>query len=206
MLTPEVIRFINSCLDEDDKSHIRKQRHTARRIDTRLVEECGCTGRESSIRKAVHRLKAERGATEAYVPLRFVPGSPMQIDWGDATIYLGNKRTTVNLFCARLCYSCAPFVIAYHRQNLESFLDALIRAIQYYGGVPRMVIFDNVRVAVKSGFGTHAPAQDDYAQLAAHYGFEAVFGNPASGNEKGLAENLVGYIRRNVFPLGSNIR
>lgn len=119
----------------------------------------------------------------------------MQIDWGEATIYLGNERTTVNLFCARLCYSCAPFVIAYHHQNLESFLDALTHAIQYYGGVPRRVIFDNARVAVKSRFGAHATAQDDYAQLAAHYGFEAVFCNPASGNEKGLVENLVGYIR-----------
>lgn len=198
VLTPEVIRFINSCLDEDAQSHIRKQRHTARRIYTRQVEECGYIGSESSIRKAVHRIKSERDAAETYVPLRFVPGSAMQIDWGEATIYLGNERTTVNLFCARLCYSCAPFVIAYHRQNLESFLDALTRAIQYYGGVPRRVIFDNARVAVKSGFGAHATAQDDYAQLAAHYGFEAVFCNPASGNEKGLVENLVGYIRRNV--------
>ena len=51
---------------------------------------------------------------------------------------------------------------------------------QYYGGVPRRVIFDNARVAVKSGFGAHAAAQDDYKQLAAHYGFEPVFCNPAS--------------------------
>ena len=51
---------------------------------------------------------------------------------------------------------------------------------------------------MKSGFGAQAAAQDDYSQLAAHYGFEPVFCNPASGNEKGLVENLVGYIRRNV--------
>ena len=60
------------------------------------------------------------------------------------------------------------------------------------------MIFDNARVAVKSGFGAQAAAQDDYSQLAAHYGFEPVFCNPSSGNEKGLVENLVGYIRRNV--------
>lgn len=103
VLTPEVIRFINSCLDEDDKSHTRKQRHTAQRIYARLVEEWCYTGSESSIRKAVHRLKAERGATEIHVRLHFVPGSAMQIDWGEATIFLGNERTTVNLVCARLC-------------------------------------------------------------------------------------------------------
>ena len=88
--------------------------------------------------------------------------------------------------------------MAYYRQNLESILDGLTRAIQFFGGVPRQVIFDNARVAVKSGFGAHAVAQEDYAQFAAHYGFEPVFCNPASGNEKGLVENLVGYIRRNV--------
>ena len=54
------------------------------------------------------------------------------------------------------------------------------------------------KVAVKDGFGAHARKQAGYAALAAHYGFEAVFCNPASGNEKGLVEGLVGYIRRNV--------
>lgn len=198
VLTPEVIRFIESCFEADEQEHVRKQHHTARRIYNRLVEECGYTGSESSIRKAVHKLKVERGSIETYVPLRFAPGSAMQVDWGEAVIYLGGQRLTVNLFCARLCYSCAPFVTAYYRQNLESFLDALTRSMQFFGGVPRQVIFDNARVAVKSGFGAHAVAQDDYAHLAAHYGFEVVFCNPASGNEKGLVENLVGYIRRNV--------
>lgn len=198
VLTPEVVRFIENCLEADAQERVRKQHHTARRIYNRLVEECGFTGSESSIWKAVHKLRAQRGAVETYVPLRFVPGSAMQVDWGEAVIYLGGQRMAVNLFCARLCFSCAPFVIAYERQNLESFLDALTRAIQFFGGVPRQVIFDNARVAVKSGFGAHAVAQEDYAQFAAHYGFEPVFCNPASGNEKGLVENLVGYIRRNV--------
>lgn len=198
VLTPEVVRFIENCLEADAQERVRKQHHTARRIYNRLVEECGFTGSESSIRKAVHKLRAQRSAVETYVPLRFVPGSAMQVDWGEAAIYLGGQRMAVNLFCARLCFSCAPFVIAYDRQNLESFLDALTRAIQFFGGVPRQVIFDNARVAVKSGFGAHAVAQEDYAQFAAHYGFEPVFCNPASGNEKGMVENLVGYIRRNV--------
>lgn len=122
----------------------------------------------------------------------------IQIDWGEATIYIDGEKTVVNLFCARLCYSCAPYVIAYRRQNLESFLDGVIHCLKYFGGAPRRIIFDNARVAVKSGFGAHAAAQDDYLQIAAHYGFEPIFCNPASGNEKGLVENLVGYIRRNV--------
>ena len=64
--------------------------------------------------------------------------------------------------------------------------------------LPARLIFDNAKVAVKSEFGTQAAAQDDYSQLAAHYGFEPIFCNPASGGEKGLVEILVSYIWCNV--------
>ncbi len=198
VLTPEVQKFIASCLNEDEAEGIKKQRHTARRIYTRLVDEYGFIGSESAVRNAVHEMHLERKANEVFIPLSFQPGDSVQVDWGEATVYLNGKRVTVNLFCARMCHSCAPFVTAYWRQNLESFLDAIIRTFKYFGGVPRRIVFDNARVAVKSGFGAHAAAQDDYSQLAAHYGFEPIFCNPASGNEKGLVENLVGYIRRNV--------
>lgn len=137
-------------------------------------------------------------AAEAFVPLSFPPGEAMQIDWGEAKIYLQGKKTTANLFCARLCSSCTPFVVAYRRQNEESFLEALVLAFEYFGGVPRQVIFDNGKVAVKEGFGAHAKKQQGYSMLSAHYGYDAVFCNIKSGNEKGLVEGLVGYIRRNV--------
>lgn len=198
VLTPEVVQFVKSCLDEDEQENLKKQRHTARRIYHRLVEELGFTGSESSVRSLVHDMRSERHTSQVFVPLRFAPADALQIDWGEATVYLCGEKEKVNLFCARLCHSCAPYVIAYKRQNLESFLDAIIHTLQYFGGVPRRLIFDNARVAVKSGFGAHAAAQEDYSQLAAHYGFEPVFCNPSSGNEKGLVENLVGYIRRNV--------
>ena len=198
VITPEVKQFIEHCLDTDAAEGVKKQRHTARRIYNRLVEEFGYTGSESAIRAAVHEAKAERKENEVFIPLRFAPGQALQIDWGEATVKLAGEKVKVNLFRARMSYSCAPYVIAYRRQNLESFLDAIIHTLNYFGGVPRSMIFDNARVAVKSGFGAHAAAQDDYSKLAAHYGFQPVFCNPASGNEKGLVENLVGYIRRNV--------
>lgn len=198
VITAEIRKFIVSCLDEDDSEGVKKQKHTAQRIYDRLVTEKEFKGGASSVRRAVHELRLEREAQQVFVPLSFFPGDSAQIDWGEATIYMDNKRIKINLFCARLCHSCAPYVIAYHRQNLESFLDAIIHTFKFFGGVPKRLIFDNAKVAVKSGFGAHAAARDDYAQLAAHYGFKPVFCNPASGNEKGLVENLVGYIRRNV--------
>ena len=118
------------------------------------MDELGFTGGETTVRRLVSQLR--ENPQEAFVPLSFPPGDAMQIDWGEATVYLSGVKTAVNLFCARLCYSGAPLVLAYRRQNEESFLDALVQVFQYFGGVPRRVIFDNGKVAVKDGFGAHA--------------------------------------------------
>ena len=62
-------------------------------------------------------MRAARKGTKAFAPLRFAPGEAVQIDWGEATAYLNGKKMVVNLFRARLCHSCAPYVIAYKRQE-----------------------------------------------------------------------------------------
>ena len=69
----------------------------------------------------------------------------------------------------------------------------------YFKGIPKRLIFDNAKVAVREGFGLHAKATKEYKAFAAHYSFQTDFCNIASGNEKGLVENLVGYARRNFM-------
>ena len=197
VLTKEVITFIRECLDEDEKEHIKKQYHTAKRIYDRLVVEKGFNGGESTIRAKIQEMKGSK--VKVFVPLIFLPGEAIQIDWGSAKICLKGERITVNLFCARLCFSCTPIVLAYRRQNQESFLEALVRTFNFLGGVPEKVIFDNGKVAVKEGFGINAKKQAGYTALSAHYGFEALFCNPAQGHEKGLVEGLVGWSRRNIL-------
>lgn len=196
VITDEVTNFILACLEEDNNTAIKKQKHTAKRIYDRLVEEKGFTGGESTIRRKVREIKGK--LPQAFVPLQFDPGDAIQIDWGEADIYENGVRIHINLFCARLCYSCKPIVLAYHRQNEESFLDAIVRTFSILGGVTKRVIFDNGKVAVKEGFGAYAKMQSGYAALCAHYGYEAVFCNPAEGHEKGLVEGLVGWARRNI--------
>ena len=141
VLTAETIRFIRSCLEEDNSEGLKKQKHTAKRIYDRLVDETGFTGGESTVRAKVRELKQTMPA--AFLPLLFDPGEALQIDWGEAFVYIKGNKEKINLFCARLCYSCRPFVLAYHRQNEESFLDAFVRIFRMLGGVPSKVIFDN---------------------------------------------------------------
>jgi transposase len=197
VLTDEMVTFIRQCLEDDESEGVRKQRHTAKRIYDRLVTEHGFAGGESTVRAKVRELK--EALPRAFVPLEFSPGEAVQVDWGEAVVYINDIKQTVNLFCARLCHSCLPVVIAYRRQNEESFQDAFVQTFHRLGGVPEKVIFDNGKVAVKDGFGAHARKQAGYTALSAHYGFDALFCNPAEGHEKGLVEGLVGWSRRNIL-------
>ena len=197
VMTPKVVQFIRMCLHEDELEPNKKQHHTAKRIYDRLVEEAGFDGAETTVRGLVHKLRGN--LSETFVPLAFDPGEAMQIDWGECYIQLRGERMKINIFCARLCYSCAPFAICFRQQNTEAFLEGLQRALEFFGGVPRRIIFDNARVAVKFGSGKNAICQDSYDAMAAHYCFKTIFCNVRSGNEKGLVENLVGSTRRNIF-------
>ncbi len=197
VVTEEVLKFIKHCLAVDEDEDIKKQAHTAKRIYDRLEAEEGFKGGESTIREIVAALKDKQ--RKVYIPLSYEPGEAIQIDWGQATVYLAGKKIKVNLFCMRECYSADIFCMVFYRQNEESFLEAQINGLDFFQGVSKRMIFDNAKVAVKEGFGAHAKVQDRYQALAAHYAFQCDFCNISAAHEKGLVEGLVGWVRRNIF-------
>lgn len=200
VITDGIRRFILDCFDQDKRENLSKQKHSAKRIYDRLITEKGFQGSYSAVRDAVRVLRIEASIPpQADMPLEYEPGDAIKIDWGEATVYIENQKKKVYFFCGRLCYSCDIFVQAFYSQNIESFLEAQQVMFDYFKGIPNRLIFDNAKVAVKEGFGLHAKATDGYRSFAAHYAFKTDFCNIASGNEKGLVENLVGYARRNFL-------
>lgn len=200
IITDKIKNFILACFKEDEDENLKKQKHTAKKIYDRLVFEKNFKGAYSTIRATVRNLRAESAVPpQSSVPLSYDPGEAIQIDWGEATVYIDGQKTKVYTFCGRLCYSCDMFVQVYKATNEETFLEAQQLMFDFFGGTPRRLIFDNAKVAVKEGFGIHAKPQDKYLSFSAHYAFSLDFCNPASGNEKGLVENLVGYSRRNFL-------
>lgn len=196
VITEDVIEFIKSCLEED-KTSPKNQKHTAENIYNRLCKEKQFTGGASTIRRAVREVKEKM--PEVYVPLVYDPGEAIQVDWGQGMVIMDGIRTKVHLFCMRLCHSIAPFVIAFPTEREESFFEAHQKGFEFFGGVSRQLIYDNLRTAVKEGWGKTAREQNKFAAFRAHHVYEAIFCNPAEGHEKGLVENLVGYARRNFL-------
>ncbi len=200
VVTDDVKMFILECFKADEDEKLKKQRHTAKRIYDRLVTEKYFVGSESTIRRVVRELRKEQLVPpQANVPLSYEPGEAVQIDWGEITVYIDGKRTKLYTFCGRLCYSCDIFVQVFKAANEESFLEAQQLMFDFFGGIPKRLIFDNAKVAVKEGFGLYAKPQNKYLSFSAHYAVALDFCNPGKGNEKGLVECLVGYSRRNFL-------
>jgi hypothetical protein len=94
----------------------------------------------------------------------------------------------------KLSYSRMPFVRAYFRETQELVFDAHDKAFQFYGGVCRRGIYDNMKTAVKAIFvGKARQYNRRFLQMCSH--IEPVACTPASGWEKGQVENKVGNLQ-----------
>jgi len=126
---------------EVDMKRPRKQRHTAQRIYERLRDEYDFTGSYSSVSRYVKHKKRTSG--DVFFPLQFDPGEEMQVDWGEVWFIENGVLRKASMFCCRLCYSSASFVMAYERQNQECLFDGHVRAYNYFEGVARRSAYDS---------------------------------------------------------------
>lgn len=194
----EPVKHIIDTWLEEDRGRPPKQRHTARRIFSRLREEYGFQGSESAVCRYVKHKVETSG--EVYFPLSFAPGEEGQADWGEAWCRINGVMRKVMLFCVRLCYSLASFVMAYEKSRQEFLADGHVRAFGFFGGIPCRMAYDNPRtIVIKVGRGHERELNRDFKRLVSHYLFEVRFCNVASGNEKGHVENLVKYAQRNFM-------
>ena len=185
-----------------DKDQPTKQRHSARRVYNRLVEEQGYQGSESTVRRYVMmaRVKYGIGAFQAFIPCDAEEGREAEVDWGTATAIIAGEQVQLKFFCMRSKYSGKHFVRFYYCERQQAFFDAHIHAFAFFGGVFPVLIYDNLTTAVwKVMQGRDRIEQDSFCKFKAYYSFDSRFCNPASGHEKGGVEGLVGFARRNYM-------
>ena len=182
---------------EDDESQPKKQRHTARRIYDRLKDEHSFTGGYTIVKDYVRQARLRH--KEVFVPLAHPPGDA-QADFGEALAVIDGTEQKAHFLCVDLPHSDDAFVVAFPAENTESFCEGHNQAFAYFAGVPRSILYDNTKIAVKeiTGDGERKPTEE-FSKLQSHYLFEAKFGRPGKGNDKGMVEGLVGYARRNFL-------
>ena len=187
---------------EGDRGQPKKQRHTARRIYNRLVEEYGFNGGESTVRRYVKMAKIKLGLEEpkVFVPCDPEAGIEAEVDWGTATAIIAGNKVRLKFFCMRSKYSGKHFVRFYPCERQQAFFDAHIHAFNFFGGVFPVIIYDNLRSAVQKVLrGRRRTEQESFRKFKSYYSFEARFCNSNSAHEKGGVEGLVGFARRNYM-------
>jgi transposase len=186
---------------EADRRAPRKQRHTARRIWRRLVDEHGATVAERTVRDYVAQRRRELGEPgEVFVPQIHQAGMEAEVDWGEAEVRLAGRSMTVQLFYLRPCFSGAGFCMAFRRCTQQAFLEGHVEAFAWFGGVFATIRYDNLSSAVKLVLrGRRREQTDRFIALRSHYMFESTFTlvGLQGAHEKGGVEGEVGRFRRN---------
>jgi transposase len=186
---------------EADRTAPRKQRHTARRVWQRLVEEHDADVAEPTVRHVVRRLRAELGIGDPEVTIVGLhePGAEAEVDFGQATVVVAGEPTTVQLFHLRLSASAKGVTLAFLAEDQAALLEGHVEALSRLGGVPGRIRYDNLPAAVAKVLeGRSRVETDRFVALRSHYGFESFFCEPGErgSHEKGGVEGEVGRFRR----------
>ena len=164
-----------------------------------MVRERGYTGGPDHFRHVVARYRPAPVA-EAYLRLRTLVGEQAQVDWG----YFGKQRIgraerALWGFVMVLSYSRQIFLQFFFGNAMANFLRGHVGAFASFGGIPRVLLYDNLKSAVLERVGQAIHFNPTLLDLAAHYRFEPRPVAVARGNEKGRVERAIRYIRDSFF-------
>ena len=186
----------------------RKQRHTARRVWQRLVDEHDAAVSESAVRGYVAEVRAELANTalDVTVGQEHALGADAEVDFGEFRARIDGELLVLQLFVMRLSASGRGFAMAFVHQAQEAFFEGHVLAFAHFGGVPTgLVRYDNLKAAVaRILVGRERVENERFIALRSHYGFDSFYCGPGIGgaHEKGGVEGEVGrFRRRHLVPI-----
>jgi transposase len=164
-----------------------------------MVKERGYPGSRDHFRHLISFYRPRKIA-EAYMRLRTLPGEQAQVDWGHfGYMTIGKAKRPLMAFVMVLSYSRKILLHFYLNQRTENFLRGHEAAFLAFGGVPRVLLYDNLKAAVLERMGDAIRFNPQLLDFAAHYRFEPRPVAVCRGNEKGRVERSIQYIRSNFF-------
>ena len=152
-----------------------------------MIRERGFAGSAVQVRRWVRTVRPAARA-EAYLRLETLPGEQAQVDWGNfGALPVGGGRRLLSCFVLVLSWSRAVYARFALDQTLESFLRGHVEAFAALGGVPRTILYDNLKSVVLDRVGDHIRFHPRVLELAGHYHYAPQPCAPYRANEKGQA-------------------
>jgi len=171
---------------------------TASRIYA-MVKERGYPGAGDHFRAIIARVRPRKPA-EAYLRLRTLPGEQAQVDWGHfGKLVIGRAVRPLMAFVMVLSFSRMVFLRFYLDAKMPNFIRGHVDAFNFFQGVARVVLYDNLKSAVLERYGDAIRFHPQLIELSGHYRYEPRPVAPYRGNEKGRVERKIRDIRQSFF-------
>jgi len=171
------------------------------------LHEPDYNGSLSAVKRMCRRLKAEAGPRESEVsiPVETAPGEVAQVDFGYAGQRYDPECGVLRrcwVFVMTLGFSRDIFCDLVFDQKVGTWLDLHVKAFEYFGGVPQVLVPDNLKSAViRASFSVDGDPtlNRSYRELARHYSFRIDPTPPRAPEKKGKVEASVKYVRRSFL-------
>ena len=141
---------------------------------------------------------------KAYVRQLYAPGQECEFDWGEFKLIIGGTLRKLYMAVFTTCHGNQRRAYIFSRQDTLAFMESHRNYFRKIGGVPHVMVYDNMRVAVKEFVGPNQKTPTEaLRRMSAHYVFDFRFCNARAGWEKGHVERSVEYVRRKAFSLNA---
>lgn len=136
--------------------------------------------------------------TKATMHLNRKPGELMEVDWAGQTATIIDDETgeviDAYVFVAVLPYSGYGYVEAFLNQTQQSWTAAHVNAYEYFGGITRILVPDNLKTGVIKHTKTEIVLNRSYQEMAEHYGTAIIPARVYTPKDKATVEGTVGII------------
>jgi transposase len=160
----------------------------------------GYTGGMTILRDYLHQVRPR--PIQAFQRTVYPAGEVGQVDWArmpDRIPDAFGKLRPVYAFVMVLGYSRILTVIFSFRTRLVDFLRCHAQALEFFGGVARTVVYDNLKSVVLFRRGTQVTFNPQFLPFAERNGFRPLATWPGEPHEKGLVERPISYVKNNFW-------
>ena len=172
---------------------------SATRIHQDLKAEHGYQGSYYSVRRYVNRI--QESTPLPFRRMECLPGEEAQIDFGMAAPVIGadGKKRRPWMLRVVLSHSRKGYSEVVWHQTTDNFIAAIENAFHYFGGVPKRLVIDNLKAAVKRADWYDPEVHPKLQSFARHYGTAFVPTKAYTPRHKGKVESGVKYAKNNAL-------
>jgi len=155
-------------------------------------------GSERTVQRYVKELRED--TRRVYKPVETLPGEQAQVDWGHfGTWHFDGEQQPLYGFALSLGYSRPRFLRFTLSKKMRPFLECHKRALEYIGGVPVEILYDNCKTVVSERIGEILRFNPDLKRFAKEYRFKPKACWTYDPESKGKVENTIKYSETDFF-------